>query len=211
MNAIERSAQWRTSSRSHPISQKAHFRVQIFLAGGVLNWRNGLVFSSPVGVLQDYITLLPKYMIAAGGECFCFKTSTKVDLHHESAENCWYALKVPVAACGARDIISLFRSSSKEVSTNFHGSFHGSKFTSVEISTEVDGNRLTSMEVSGSFHRKRQWKLRLLPSIAASTNILCGTFHELPYLVYPYILLLKSGRWVGYRGPHPLRGACLRK
>ena len=38
-----------------------------------------------------------------------------------------------------------------------------------------------SMEVHGSFHCRWKWKLPLLPSIAASTNIFRGNFHDLPY------------------------------
>ena len=38
-----------------------------------------------------------------------------------------------------------------------------------------------SMEVQGSFHLRWKWKPPLLPSIAASTNMFRGSFHELPY------------------------------
>ena len=92
--------------------------------------------------------------------------------------------------------------------TNLHGKFHGSKFTSMEAillpwklpwkSVSVDllswkfpwklvGVDLlpcklveASMEIHGSFHCRWKWKLPLLPSIAASTNIFRGSFHELP-------------------------------
>ena len=37
------------------------------------------------------------------------------------------------------------------------------------------------MEVDGSFHLRWKWKLPFLPSIAASTTIFDGTFHELSY------------------------------
>ena len=38
-----------------------------------------------------------------------------------------------------------------------------------------------SVEVHGSFCCRWKWKLRLLPSIAASTNVFRRIFHELPY------------------------------
>ena len=112
----------------------------------------------------------------------------------------------------ARHIISFFRSTSMGVSANIQASFHGSKYTSMEISMEVGGkrfasmgismevgwNRFTSMEVRGidllpwklveasmeihgNFHCRWKWKFPLLPSIASSTNICRGSFHELPY------------------------------
>ena len=69
-----------------------------------------------------------------------------------------------------------------------HGSFHGSRwiiFISMETSMKVGGSIFTSIVISGSFHGsfhcRWKWKLPLLPSIAASTNILRGSFHELPY------------------------------
>ena len=37
------------------------------------------------------------------------------------------------------------------------------------------------MEIDGIFHGRWKRKLPLFPSIAASTNTLCGSFHELPY------------------------------
>ena len=49
------------------------------------------------------------------------------------------------------------------------GSFDEKKRTLVEVSTEV----------LRSFHYQWKWKLPLLPSIAASTNIFHGSFHEL--------------------------------
>ena len=88
--------------------------------------------------------------------------------------------------------------------------FHGIEFTSMETSMEVGGSRFTSMEfpwklvemdslpwklveasmkMHGSFHCRWKYKLPLLPSIAASTNIFRGSFHELPYIP-TYILPL---------------------
>ena len=110
----------------------------------------------------------------------------------------------------ARHIISLFRSTSMGVSTNFHGRFHESKFasfhgsniisiktsmevgesrfTSIEFPMEVGGSRFTSMDVGRSVHGSAwkfhcRWKLKLplLSSSAASTNIFSGSLHELPY------------------------------
>ena len=90
------------------------------------------------------------------------------------------------------------RSTSTGRFTKFHGNFRGSQYTSMEIC----GSRCTSMgiswtlvevysfpcklveasmEVHESFHCRWKWKLPLLPSIAASTNIFRGNFHDLPY------------------------------
>ena len=85
-----------------------------------------------------------------------------------------------------------------EVSTNLHESqfismeafveVGGSRFTCMEITVEVGRSQFTCMEVSGSFNVSTckflcrwKWKLPLLPSMAASTNIFRGSFHELPY------------------------------
>ena len=45
------------------------------------------------------------------------------------------------------------------------------------------------MIIHGIFHGRRNWKVPLLPSIAASTNIFRGSFHGLPCtLVYLHLL-----------------------
>ena len=94
-----------------------------------------------------------------------------------------------------------------ETSTNVHGNFHG--FTSMEVNllpSKLPSKSLeecllprkfpwklvevyllpwklveASIEVHGSFHTRWKGKLPLLPSIAASTNVPRGSFHELPY------------------------------
>ena len=48
--------------------------------------------------------------------------------------------------------------------------------------------KLASMEVDGSFHFWLKWKLQLLPSIAASTNICRGPWKLPRASIYPYIL-----------------------
>ena len=103
-----------------------------------------------------------------------------------------------------RHIISFFRSNSMEVSTNFHERFHGNKLVSMAAnalprklpwkSVKVDSVPWkfpwkfveadlfpcklveASMEIHGSFYRGWKWKLPLLQSIAASTNMFCGSF-----------------------------------
>ena len=63
----------------------------------------------------------------------------------------------------------------------------GSRFTSMDPWKLVGVGLLpwklveASMEVDGSFHCRWKWKLPLLPSIAASTNILAESFHDLSY------------------------------
>ena len=93
--------------------------------------------------------------------------------------------------------------------TKFRRFFHGSQFNSMEASMEVGGRILlqwkfpwklveveslpwklveASMEVHGSFHCRWRWKLPLLPSIAASTNIFRGSFYEISNtLTYFYL------------------------
>ena len=111
----------------------------------------------------------------------------------------------------ARHIISLFLSTSMQVSWNFRGSFHGRKFTSTEayidfiswkhawksvkedlppwkfawklVEVDLRPWKLVkvSMEIHGSFHCRWKCKVPLLPSIAASTNIFRGRVLERPY------------------------------
>ena len=103
-----------------------------------------------------------------------------------------------------RHAFDLLRNS-MEVSTNLHESqfismeafveVGGSRFTCMEITVEVGRSQFTCMEVSGSFNVSTckflcrwKWKLPLLPSMAASTNIFRGSFHELPYTpIYFYL------------------------
>ena len=103
----------------------------------------------------------------------------------------------------ARHIISLFRSTSKEVSTNFHWSkftsvetsieIGGIIFISMEISMEVDGSRFTSIEVSGTFHGNT-CKVPLSVGVEASIAYISWSFHQyipwkLPWAsIYLYIL-----------------------
>ena len=46
-----------------------------------------------------------------------------------------------------------------------------------------------STDVHGFFHCRWKWKFPLLPSIAASTNIFHGGFHEIPYTPTDFHLL----------------------
>ena len=72
----------------------------------------------------------------------------------------------------------------------------GSRFTSMEIPRKLVQVDLlpwklvkASMEVRGIFYCRWKWKLPLLPSLAASTNIFRGSFHELPYIPTYFHLL----------------------
>ena len=80
------------------------------------------------------------------------------------------------------------RSTSVDVSTNSHGSFHGSDITSTETAIEVGGSRFSSMhfvvevggsilvsrEVSGNFHGST-WKFPLSVVVEAHiASINCG-------------------------------------
>ena len=110
------------------------------------------------------------------------------------------------------------RSAPMQVSTNLHGSFHGSKLTSMEASMEVGGRRFTSMYISlevgevdalscksveasmeehGSFHCRWKCKLPLLPSNAAFTNIFRGRFHELQHTPTYFHLLPRASQTSG--------------
>ena len=63
------------------------------------------------------------------------------------------------------------------------------KFPSIEVDLLPWKLVEASMEVSGSFHCWWKWKLPLLPSIAASTKIFRGSFHERPHTPTHFHLL----------------------
>ena len=63
--------------------------------------------------------------------------------------------------------------------TNCHGYFRGSGWKKIYFHASW-WKKITSMEVSGSFHGKT-WKFPLSLGVESSANILCGGFHDLPH------------------------------
>ena len=95
----------------------------------------------------------------------------------------------------------------------FHGSFHGRRrkniFTSIEISSEADGSRFTSMQVSGSFHGS-PWSFPMSVEVEASIAPIKWSCHGYYFVQASMSFHISLSTATYFHEYHKLSAACTR-